>query len=94
MCPDVNRSCGLSAIAPSCSVTSLPVLSVTQQDCQVVSVHAKSCLMGCIMVKEETSDPEHIQPQHITAINYNLFLVTRFAAVQKVWGLIFELKSI
>lgn len=78
----MKRSCGLSAIVPSCSVTSLPVLRITQQDCRVVSVHAKMCLMGCITVKEETADPEHIAPHHITAINYNLFLVTRFAAVQ------------
>lgn len=94
MCADVNRSCGLSAIVPSCSVTSLPVLGVTQQDCQVVSVRAKTCLMGCIMVKEETSDPKHIPPYRITAINYNLALVTHLVAVQKACGLVLELKSL
>lgn len=65
VCADVNRSCGLSAIVPSCSVTSLSVLRVTRQGCQALSVHAKTCLTGCIMVKEETSDPEtHPAPPH------------------------------
>lgn len=90
----MNRSCGLSAIVPSCSVTSLPVFGVTQPDCQVVFVRAKTCLMGCIMVKEETSDPEHIPPYRITAINYNLVLVTHLVAVQKACGLVLELKSL
>lgn len=60
-------------------VISFPVFKVTGQWNQaglpsLVCTYAKTCLIGCIRVKEETSDPNQIPSHQITAINYTPFL--------------------
>ena len=58
---------------------SFPVFKVTGQWNQaglpsLFCTYAKTCLMDCIRVKGETSDPNQIPSHQITAINYTPFL--------------------